>query len=77
MLYTLCYSTLSEQDHTIEIPYLPRIGIATLPDAGKIQNLCNELNAGSLEISGTLESATVCEYDGTKVINLEQIAFGN
>ena len=26
-------------------------------------------------IAGTLEGATICEYDGTKVMNLERVEF--
>ena len=61
--------------HRVEIPYIPHIGIATIPDARKIQSLCDELNADSLRIAGTLESVTICEYDGTKVVDLEQVDF--
>lgn len=61
--------------HRLEIPYIPHIGIATLPDARKIQDLCDELNKENLCISGVLERATICEYDGTKVVDIEHIEF--
>ena len=69
------YSHLLKKYHRVEIPYIPHIGIATMPDAQRIQSLCDELNSQSLCISGALERATVCEYDGTKVVDLEHIEF--
>tara|TARA_R110002049_G_scaffold61475_5_gene163808 strand:+ start:2304 stop:2828 length:525 start_codon:yes stop_codon:yes gene_type:complete len=69
------YTGEFEKFHRVEIPYIPHIGIATMPDAGKIQSLCDELNAGSFSIAGKLESATICEYDGTKVVDLERVEF--
>ncbi len=74
-LHDKLYSGDFKKFHRFEIPYTPHIGIATMPDARKIQSLCDELNANSFKISGALESATICEYDGTKVVNLERVDF--
>ncbi|PLW67953.1 hypothetical protein C0039_15065 [Pseudohalioglobus lutimaris] len=74
-LHDKLYSGKLKQFHRIEIPYIPHIGIATMPDARRIQFLCDELNASSFSIGGTLESATICAYDGTQVVDLERIEF--
>jgi len=74
-LHDKLYSGELKKFHRIEIPYIPHIGIATMPDAKKIQSLCDELNENSFSIAGTLESATICAYDGTKVVDLERIEF--
>jgi hypothetical protein len=74
-LHDKLYSGLLQKFHRVEIPYIPHIGIATLPDARKVQTLCDELNWESVCIAGTLERATVCEYDGTKVLDIEDIEF--
>jgi len=74
-LHDKLYSGEFKSYHRVAIPYIPHIGIATIPDAKKIQSLCDQLNADSLCIAGTLESATICEYDGTKVVDLERIVF--
>lgn len=74
-LHDSLYAGLLKKFHRIEIPYIPHIGIATLQDAGKIQALCDGLNTQNLCISGTLEGATVCQYDGIQVVNIENIEF--
>lgn len=74
-LHDKLYSGALKQFHRVEVPYVPHIGIATLPDAQKVQMLCDELNNGSLCIAGTLERATICEYDGTSVVDIERIEF--
>lgn len=74
-LHDKLYSGELKKYHRVEIPYIPHIGMATLPDAQKIQSLCDELNNNSLAIAGTLEAATICEYDGTKVMDIERIEF--
>lgn len=74
-LHDRLYTGELKRFHRVEIPYIPHIGIATLPDAAKIQSLCDELNSDSLTIAGTLDSATICEYDGTRVVDLERVEF--
>jgi len=74
-LHDKLYSGELKQHHRVEIPYIPHIGIATIPDARKIQSLCDELNAERINITGTLDSVTICAYDGTKVVDLESIKF--
>jgi hypothetical protein len=74
-LHDKLYSGELKKYHRVEIPYIPHIGIATIPDAKKIQSLCDELNAETINIAGALDSATICAYDGTKVVDLERIEF--
>ena len=74
-LHDRLYAGEFKNFHRVEIPYIPHIGIATMPDPVKIQSLCDELNSDSFTIAGTLDSATICEYDGTKVVDLERVEF--
>ena len=55
----------------LDIPYVPHIGVATIPDAARVKALCDELNTTGIEISGQINSITVGEYDGSKISNLE------
>ncbi len=63
MLYTLCYSTPSDKDREF-IPSFRREHAPPFRDVN--ESLC---------IAGTLESATVCAYDGTKIVDLELFKF--
>jgi len=55
----------------LDIPYVPHIGIATIPDAGRVKSLCDKLNSTGIEISGQINSITVSEYNDSKVTDLE------
>ena len=55
----------------LDIPYIPHIGIATIPDAARIKNLCDQLNAKPVTIHGQINAITLCSYDGSKVTDLE------
>ena len=55
----------------LDIPYVPHIGIATIPDAPHIRTLCNQLNSKGVDIHGQINSITVCSYDGSKITDLE------
>jgi 2'-5' RNA ligase len=55
----------------LDIPYVPHIAIATIPDAVRIKELCDALNSASLAIHGRIEDITVGTYDGTKITDLE------
>ena len=62
--------------HRLDIPYIPHISIATIADAPRVKRLCDKLNATGINISGTLNHITVCEYDGNRITDLERIGFG-
>jgi hypothetical protein len=59
--------------YRLDIPYIPHIGIATISDAPKVKRLCDDLNATGVNISGSLNHITVCEYDSNCIIDLERI----
>lgn len=55
----------------LDIPYVPHIGIATIPDAARIKSLCDRLNASGISIHGQIDTITLCSYDGSKITDLE------
>jgi hypothetical protein len=55
----------------LDIPYIPHIGIATIPNAQLIKALCQELNSIGVAISGQIDTISVCSYDGSKITDLE------
>jgi len=61
--------------HKLEIPYIPHIGIATIPDSWKVKALCEELNESGLNITGSLDGITICEYTGSVINDLEYVQF--
>ena len=77
LLHDRLYSGEFAPHRRLDIPYIPHIGIATLPDARQIKTLCDELNARGLCIQGTLDSLTICEYDGRRINDLETVGFGD
>lgn len=55
----------------LDIPYVPHIGIATIPDAPQIKALCDGLNSSGVIVSGEIDTISVCSYDGSKITDLE------
>jgi len=55
----------------LDIPYIPHIGIATIPDAVRVKGLCDELNATGINIQGKINAITVSSYDGSKITDIE------
>jgi hypothetical protein len=55
----------------LDIPYIPHIGIATIPDAVRIKALCDQLNTIGINIQGQINAITVSSYDGSKITDLD------
>jgi hypothetical protein len=70
-LHDKLYQGLLSPYLRLDIPYVPHIGIATIPNASRIKSLCDELNSTGIEICGQINSITVSEYDGSKITDLE------
>ncbi len=58
----------------LDIPYIPHICIATIPDAARIKALCDQLNSAPITIHGRIDAITLCSYDGSKITDLESFA---
>jgi hypothetical protein len=58
----------------LDIPYVPHIGIATIPDPQRIKALCDDLNSTGINIRGQINSITIGSYDGSKIMDLESFA---
>jgi len=70
-LHDKLYQGLLAPYMRLDIPYVPHIGIATIPDAARIKSLCDELNSTDIDICGRIKNISVSEYDGSKITNLE------
>jgi hypothetical protein len=55
----------------LDIPYIPHIGIATIPNAATIKALCDQLNSLPVAIHGRIEAITLCSFDGLRIADLE------
>ena len=55
----------------LNIPYIPHIGIATIPDALRLKALSDTLNASGVTVHGKIVAVTLCSYDGSTVTDLE------
>jgi 2'-5' RNA ligase len=58
----------------LDLPYIPHITIATIPDAARIKALCDKLNAAGITIHGQIDAITLCSYDGSKITDLESFS---
>lgn len=75
LLHDQIYKGKLNKFHRLDIPFIPHIGIATIPDAQKVKELCDELNSSSISISGSIDSITICEYDGKIISDIANIEF--
>ena len=75
LLHDKVYAGPLEAYLHLDIPYIPNITIATIPDSNKVKMLCDELNGTDLEITGSLDGITIGHYDGSFVHDLETIKF--
>jgi len=72
-LHDSLYTGVLEDYLRLDIPYVPHIGIATAKDPRHLKSLCDDLNSESLDISGSIDSLTISEYDGKIVRDLISI----
>jgi len=77
LLHDHLYTGPLKPFHLMDIPYIPHVGIATIPDAQKVKGLCDSLNAKGINISGILKHITVCELKENRIIDLERFEFSN
>jgi len=77
LLHDALYTKILESKLRLDIPYVPHIGVATLKDVHQCKELADELNAGHLCISGTIEEISVVEYNGKTVTDLRHFHLGN
>ena len=75
LLHDKVYAGPLEAYLRLDIPYIPHITIATIPDCNKVKMLCDELNGIDLAITGSLDGITIGHYDGSFVHDLETIKF--
>ena len=60
----------------LDLPYVPHIGVATNKDAAVCKQVADRLNGSNCEIGGMFQALTICEYDGSKVIDLHHVPLG-
>lgn len=60
----------------LDIPYVPRITIATLRDRKQAKQLCDQLNRAGLSITGTLRFLTVGSMHERKFANRFAVQLG-
>jgi hypothetical protein len=59
----------------LDLPYIPHIAIATIPNSREIKQLCDRLNLRRVTVAGSLDALTICEHDGSRVVDLETCPF--
>lgn len=77
LLHDALYTGVLASKLTLEIPYVPHIGIATLEDPARCKQLADELNGRGLNIGGMIDAISVVDYDGRLVTDLRHFPLGN
>jgi hypothetical protein len=58
----------------LDLPFIPHIGIASLPDMEECKQVVDQLNETRFEIRARVEQVTVIGYDGRQVWTIEEVA---
>ena len=71
LLHDQLYAGFMRDRLRLDIPFLPHIGIATHKDRDHLYVLATEWNQNATEIRGSIDTLTLCSYDGKKVEDLQ------
>ena len=71
LLHDQLYSGFMRDRLRLDIPFVPHIGIATHKDRDHLYELATAWNQNATEIRGSIDSLTLCSYDGKQVVDLQ------
>ena len=72
LLHDELYSGFMRDRLRLDIPFVPHIGIATHKDRDHLYDLATAWNQNATEIRGSIDSLTLCSYDGKQVVDLQR-----
>lgn len=72
-LHDTLYTDLLKSELRLDIPFIPHLGIGNSPNEKIMEELVNTINKDGISISGEIDTLTVSEYDGSKVIDIQQV----
>jgi 2'-5' RNA ligase len=72
-LHDAFYRGPLEPELRLDLPFVPHIGIASLPKPEACKKLADELNAQNFEIRGKVEMLDIIRYDGITTETIRQI----
>ncbi len=72
-LHDAFYQGPLEPELRLDLPFVPHIGIASLPGPEACKKLADELNAQNFEIRGKVETVDIIKYDGITTKTIWQI----
>ncbi len=72
-LHDAFYRGPLEPELQLDLPFVPHIGIASLPKPEACKKLADELNAQNFEIRGKVETLDIIRYDGVTTETVRQI----
>jgi len=72
-LHDVLYTDSLEGELRLDIPFIPHLGIGNNPNKKIMEELVNTINKPGISIAGEIDTLTVSEYDGSKVIDVQQI----
>jgi len=68
------YTGKLENELRLDIPFIPHIGIGTSTNKTEMNELADDINAKDITIKGKLEKVSIVQYDGSKVMDCEEIS---
>jgi len=72
-LHDAFYRGPLEPELRLDLPFIPHIGIASLPKPEDCKKLADDLNAQNFEIRGRVETLDIIRYDGLTTETVRQI----
>lgn len=72
-LHDAFYRGPLEPELRLDLPFVPHIGIASLPKPEDCKKLADELNAQDFEVRGKVETLDIIRYDGLNTDTVRQV----
>lgn len=74
-LHDALYRGVLASSLRLDIPYIPHITIASNLDPSDAKNLCDELNAQGVKVTGRVDALTVAALENAKITDLATLEF--
>jgi hypothetical protein len=60
----------------LDLPFIPHIGVKTSKDRFACKQLADDLNSRGFALPGSLNTLTLCSFDGHRISNIEAFPLG-
>jgi hypothetical protein len=74
-LHDRLYTGILEAELRLDLPYIPHIGVASLPNVEECKTIVDELNQQKFEIRGRIDTLDIIGYDGKTTWGIKKYVF--